>query len=154
MPIDHSLDHAVMLPGATIGILGGGQLGRMTAMAARSMGYDVQVLDPDPNCASRAVASRTITAPFSDAEAAAELARGCDVVTLEIEGGTLTLIEKTDGFVDLLSPVGLDATLTASLRPEEASRWRRALSQFATNAFGRSMWVSAPREDPRALATR
>ena len=75
----------MILPGATIGILGGGQLGRMTAMAARSMGYDVQVLDPDPNCASRAVASRTITAPFNDAAAAAELARGCDVVTLEIE---------------------------------------------------------------------
>ena len=74
-----------ILPGATIGILGGGQLGRMTAMAARSMGYDVHVLDPDPNCASRVVASRTITAPFSDAEAAAELARSCDVVTLEIE---------------------------------------------------------------------
>ena len=79
---------------------------------------------------------------------------GDETMTLEIEGGTLTLLEKTDGFVDLLSPVGLDATLTASLRPEEASRWRHALSQFATNAFGRSMWVSAPREDPRALATR
>jgi 5-(carboxyamino)imidazole ribonucleotide synthase len=76
---------APILPGATIGMLGGGQLGRMTAMAARSMGYDVHVLDPDPHCASRAVASRTITAPFSDADAAAELARGCDVVTLEIE---------------------------------------------------------------------
>ena len=49
------------------------------------MGYDVHVLDPDPNCATRPVASRTITAPFSDAEAAAELARGCDVITLEIE---------------------------------------------------------------------
>jgi hypothetical protein len=79
---------------------------------------------------------------------------GDETMTLEIEGGTLTLLEKTDGFVDLLSPVGLDATLTASLRPDDASRWRRALSQFATNAFGKSMWVSAPREDPRALATR
>lgn len=74
-----------ILPGATIGILGGGQLGRMTCMAARHMGYDVHVLDPDPNCAARAIASRTITAPFSDAEAAAELARSCDVITLEIE---------------------------------------------------------------------
>ena len=72
-------------PGATIGILGGGQLGRMTGMAARSLGYDVHVLDPDPNCPARAVASRVITASFSDAGGAAELARGCDVVTLEIE---------------------------------------------------------------------
>ncbi|MFN8571073.1 MAG: 5-(carboxyamino)imidazole ribonucleotide synthase [Gemmatimonadaceae bacterium] len=74
-----------LLPGATIGLLGGGQLGRMTGMAARSLGYDVQVLDPDPDCPARAIASRTITARFDDAEAAADLARECDVVTLEIE---------------------------------------------------------------------
>lgn len=76
---------APILPGATIGFLGGGQLGRMTAFAARSMGYDVAVLDPDPDCPAGAVASRLITAPYTDAAAAAELARGCDVVTLEIE---------------------------------------------------------------------
>lgn len=74
-----------ILPGATIGFLGGGQLGRMTAMAARSMGYDVQVLDPDPHCSTGPIASRVITASFNDVEAAVELARGCDVVTLEIE---------------------------------------------------------------------
>lgn len=74
-----------ILPGATIGFLGGGQLGRMTAFAARAMGYDIHVLDPDAACASRAVASRTITAGFNDVAAAVELARGCDVVTLEIE---------------------------------------------------------------------
>jgi 5-(carboxyamino)imidazole ribonucleotide synthase len=78
-------DGSPILPGATIGILGGGQLGRMTAMAARSMGYDVHVLDPDPDCSARPVASRVVTARFDDADAAADLARGCDVVTLEIE---------------------------------------------------------------------
>jgi 5-(carboxyamino)imidazole ribonucleotide synthase len=74
-----------ILPGATIGLLGGGQLGRMTGYAARSLGYDVHVLDPDPACPARAIASRTITASFTDAAAAAELAGGVDVVTLEIE---------------------------------------------------------------------
>ncbi len=74
-----------ILPGATIGILGGGQLGRMTAMAARSLGYDVHVLDPDPACASRSVVDRCITASFEDPSAAEELAKGCQVVTLEIE---------------------------------------------------------------------
>jgi 5-(carboxyamino)imidazole ribonucleotide synthase len=74
-----------ILPGATIGFLGGGQLGRMAAMAARSMGYDVRVLDPDPTCSARPLASHTITAPWADASAAAELARASDVVTLEIE---------------------------------------------------------------------
>jgi 5-(carboxyamino)imidazole ribonucleotide synthase len=74
-----------ILPGATIGFLGGGQLGRMAAMAARSLGYDVRVLDPDPACPARAVATRTITAAFDDVGAAEELARECDVLTLEIE---------------------------------------------------------------------
>jgi 5-(carboxyamino)imidazole ribonucleotide synthase len=74
-----------ILPGATIGILGGGQLGRMTAIAARTLGYDVHVLDPDPECAARAVVDRLVTARFDDADAAADLARNCDVVTLEIE---------------------------------------------------------------------
>ena len=79
------MSHAPVPPGATIGFLGGGQLGRMTAMAARTMGYDVRVLDPEPDCPARPVASRTITAAWSDVAAAAELAQGCAAVTLEIE---------------------------------------------------------------------
>jgi 5-(carboxyamino)imidazole ribonucleotide synthase len=75
----------VIPPGSTIGILGGGQLGRMTAMAARTLGYHVHVLDPDANCAASAVADRVVAAKFDDADAAADLARQCDVVTLEIE---------------------------------------------------------------------
>ena len=74
-----------ILPGATIGIFGGGQLGRMTAMAAREMGYRIQVLDPDPACAARFVVDSCIEAAWDDAREAANLARGCDVVTLEIE---------------------------------------------------------------------
>jgi len=75
----------VIPPGSTIGILGGGQLGRMTAMAARTLGYYVHVLDPDANCAASAVADRVVAAKFDDPDAAADLARQCDVVTLEIE---------------------------------------------------------------------
>lgn len=74
-----------ILPGATLGILGGGQLGRMTAMAARPLGYKVHVLDPDPSCAARFVVERCLTAAFDDDFAAADLARHCSVVTLEIE---------------------------------------------------------------------
>lgn len=74
-----------VLPGATIGILGGGQLGRMTAMAARSLGYRIQVLDPDPSCPARFVVDSCFAASLDDAEAAEDLARGCDVVTIEIE---------------------------------------------------------------------
>ncbi|MBX3173308.1 MAG: 5-(carboxyamino)imidazole ribonucleotide synthase [Gemmatimonadaceae bacterium] len=57
----------------------------MTAMAARTLGYDVKVLDPEARCPARGVSSVTITAPWSDAKAAAELAEGCAAVTLEIE---------------------------------------------------------------------
>jgi 5-(carboxyamino)imidazole ribonucleotide synthase len=74
-----------VLPGGTIGILGGGQLGRMTALAAHELGYRVHVLDPDAACAASPVVERVLVAPFDDADAAAELARGVDVVTLEIE---------------------------------------------------------------------
>ena len=72
-------------PPATIGILGGGQLGRMTALAARNMGFGVQVLDPSPDCAAAPVADRVVTAGFNDAAGAESLARECAVITLEIE---------------------------------------------------------------------
>ena len=74
-----------ILPGSTIGFLGGGQLGRMTAFAARAMGYDVHVLDPDPTAPARAVATRFIEAPFDDADAIVRLAEGCAVLMPEIE---------------------------------------------------------------------
>ena len=84
---------AILFPGATIGILGGGQLGRMTAMAARSLGYRVQVLDPDPSCPARFVVDACFEASWEDAHAAADLARGSDVVTLEIEQIALASLE-------------------------------------------------------------
>jgi 5-(carboxyamino)imidazole ribonucleotide synthase len=74
-----------VLPGGTIGILGGGQLGRMMALSARTLGYQVQALDPDPACPARWVVDQCYTADFGDVKAAAQLARACDVVTLEIE---------------------------------------------------------------------
>lgn len=76
---------SAILPGATIGILGGGQLGRMTAMAARSLGYRIQAMDPDPSCPARFVVDACFEGSWDDARAAADLARGCDVITLEIE---------------------------------------------------------------------
>ena len=74
-----------VLPGATIGIFGGGQLGRMMTLAARVLGYHVIILDPDPKCAAGAVADRVIAAKFDDVAAATELAHACDVLTVEIE---------------------------------------------------------------------
>ena len=76
---------STVLPGGTLGFLGGGQLGRMAVIAAREMGYHVRVLDPDPECAARAVADAQVVASFDDVEAARTLARTCDVVSYEIE---------------------------------------------------------------------
>jgi 5-(carboxyamino)imidazole ribonucleotide synthase len=84
---------SAILPGATIGILGGGQLGRMTAMAARSLGYRIHVMDPDPSCPARFVVDACFEGDWDDARAAAELARGSDVVTLEIEQVSLECLD-------------------------------------------------------------
>ncbi|MDI3255348.1 MAG: 5-(carboxyamino)imidazole ribonucleotide synthase [Bacillota bacterium] len=89
---------SALLPGSTIGILGGGQLGRMTAMAARSLGYRVQVMDPDPSCPARFVVDACFEGAWDDARAAADLARGSDVVTLEIEQVSLACLEAAAKF--------------------------------------------------------
>ena len=75
----------VVEPGGLIGILGGGQLGRMTAMAARTMGYRVRVLDPDPDCPASFVVDEVIAGKWEDVAAAERLANGVGAVTLEIE---------------------------------------------------------------------
>ncbi len=74
-----------VLPGETIAILGGGQLGRMSAMAARSLGYRVNVLDPEPACAARGVSDLCVTGRFDDVDALERTVQGASVVTLEIE---------------------------------------------------------------------
>jgi 5-(carboxyamino)imidazole ribonucleotide synthase len=72
-------------PGGTLAILGGGQLGRMMAMAARTMGYHVRVMDPESRCPASFVVDETIVGKWDDAAAAQRLATGADAVTLEIE---------------------------------------------------------------------
>ena len=59
----------MILPGATLGVLGGGQLGRMFAHAASRMGYKVAVLDPDPASPAGAVADHHLQADYGDARA-------------------------------------------------------------------------------------
>ncbi len=75
----------VVEPGGLIGILGGGQLGRMTAMAARTMGYRVRVMDPDAGCPASFIADEVVVGEWGDSGAARRLASGTDAVTLEIE---------------------------------------------------------------------
>lgn len=86
-----------VLPGSTIGVLGGGQLGRMLALAGRHMGYRFVTLDPTEDSPCGQVADRQITAPYNDAEAARELAQLSDVITYEFENvdaGVAAMLES------------------------------------------------------------
>ncbi len=96
-----------ILPGATIGILGGGQLGRMMAMAARSLGYRIQVMDPDPSCPARFVVDACFEGSWDDARAATELARGCDVITLEIEQIAVASLEAASRYAPVRPGIDL-----------------------------------------------
>jgi len=81
------------LPGSTIGMLGGGQLGRMFTMAARSMGYEVIVLDPDPDSPAGKLATDHICAEYTDQTALNYMAKTCNVVTTEFENVPATTLE-------------------------------------------------------------
>ena len=72
-------------PGSTIGILGGGQLGRMMALAAARLGFDAAILTPRPDSPASRVSAHTLVAAYDDPDALAELARLSDVVTYEFE---------------------------------------------------------------------
>ncbi|WP_179403481.1 5-(carboxyamino)imidazole ribonucleotide synthase [Burkholderia guangdongensis] len=87
-----------ILPGAWLGMVGGGQLGRMFCFAAQSMGYRVAVLDPDPTSPAGAVADRHLRAAYDDEAALAELAELCDAVSTEFENvpaASLDLLART-----------------------------------------------------------
>ncbi len=72
-------------PPSTIGIIGGGQLGRMLALSARDLGYRVAVLDPDPEAPAAGLADRIEVGAYDDIAAALRMAEGCAVITYELE---------------------------------------------------------------------
>ena len=80
-------------PGATIGILGGGQLGRMTAMAAARLGYRCHILAPEPESPAADVAAAWTRADYADREALDAFAASVDVVTLEFENVPVETLE-------------------------------------------------------------
>ena len=87
----------MILPGATLGMLGGGQLGRMFTTAAQTMGYKVIVLDPDPHSPAGVIADQHLCAKYDDEEILESLARACDAVTTEFENipaSTLAYLES------------------------------------------------------------
>lgn len=85
---------APILPPATIGMLGGGQLGRYALVAARLMGYRTMVLEPDPNAPAGAVADEHIVAEYDDVDALQRLGSACAVVTTEFENPPAAALES------------------------------------------------------------
>ncbi len=92
---------AMLPPGATIGILGGGQLGRMLALAAARLGLRAHIYDPAPDGPGAQVAHRATVAGFEDAEALAAFARSVDVVTYEFENIPTGALDAVEAFCPL-----------------------------------------------------
>jgi len=111
-----------IMPYQWIGIIGGGQLGRMMCIAAKAMGYYVAVLDPTQNCPAGQVADKEITAQYNDIEAIKQLASISDVITYEFENidyDALTYLER-----DAYLPQGSQVLKTTQHRFREKSAIR------------------------------
>jgi 5-(carboxyamino)imidazole ribonucleotide synthase len=93
--------HAPILPGATLGMLGGGQLGRMFTQAAQTMGYRVMVLDPDVNSPAGIIADEHLCAAYDDETALKTMADNCAAVTTEFEN----IPSTTLAFLEALTTV-------------------------------------------------
>ncbi len=113
-----------ILPPAMLGILGGGQLGRMFAVAAKTMGYRVTVLDPDPNAPCADFADVHLCNAFDDQAALAEMARTCAAITTEFENVNADSMRWLAGHVPV-SPSG-DCVAIAQDRIVEKSYIRKA----------------------------
>ncbi|MEO7372165.1 MAG: ATP-grasp domain-containing protein, partial [Ilumatobacteraceae bacterium] len=106
-------------PPATLGILGGGQLGRYFVVAARAMGYGTVVLEPDPNAPAGRVADEHIVAAFDDEAALRHLASRCAVVTIEFENPPASAMELL-GKHTLIHPAAAVVAIAQDRRTEKA----------------------------------
>ena len=127
-----------LAPGSTIGVIGGGQLGRMLALAAAPLGYRVHILDPDPDCCARAVCAAFTQADYGNRAALAAFADSVDVATYEFENVDAGPLEEVAARVSLFPPL-------VALR---IAQDRIAEKEFATAHGGRTApWA---RVDSRA----
>jgi 5-(carboxyamino)imidazole ribonucleotide synthase len=126
-------------------------------MAARSLGYRVQVMDPDPSCPARFVVDACFEGSWDDAKAAADLARGCDVVTLEIEQVSLDALRAAARYAPVRPGEALLAIIQDRIAQKEwlsahnvpVGPYRAILSaqdmQAAIEEFGRDCFVKSAR---------
>lgn len=128
-------------PGSTIGILGGGQLGRMLALAAARLGFDVAILTPEGDSPAGRVAARTLVADYTDEAALTELAKVCGVVTYEFENVPAAAVSKLTALGCPVAP-GERALAVAQDRVQEKS---------FLNSVGVPTVAFASAEDPEGV---
>jgi 5-(carboxyamino)imidazole ribonucleotide synthase len=109
----------IVMPGGTIGVLGGGQLGRMMALAARRMGYRVHTLSPGSDTPTGQIADVEIDAEYEDLDAIRAFARGVDVVTFEFENVPAETLEAAADLVPV-RPAGGALHITQQRSREKA----------------------------------
>ena len=132
-----------LLPGATLGVLGGGQLGRMMAIEARRMGYRVVVLDPSPRCPTAQVADGFVVGALDDLDSAKHLAKQVDVVTLDTEHVPADLLEELEQLV----PVRPGASVLRTINDRQIQK------QFLDKlGLPQAAWAPATTEEELAAA--
>lgn len=127
---------SALLPGSTIGILGGGQLGRMLAIAAAQLGYRCHIYAPAGDNVAFDVAAQNTIAAYDDLDALKAFAKACDVVTFEFENVPVTPLQSIAGDVPIHPPV--KALEIGQDRVDEKEFVRRLGGKTANFAVARS----------------
>ena len=139
----------IIAPGATLGVLGSGQLGRMFTIAARRMGYRVHTFSPDQDTPTGQVADREITAPYEDLDALRAFAKDVSVVTFEFENVPSEAVHALDGLVPV-RPSG-----TALYTAQQRGREKAFLSGggFPTVPFARATTLAELQQGITSIGT-
>ena len=124
---------------STVGIVGGGQLGRMLALAGADLGLDVGILDPDPDAPGARVAAFNVVGGYGDPDALAQLARRCDVVTYEFENVPPAALE------------GLSVPVRPPVRALEVGQDRLDEKRFLRSLGIETAPFEAVERDPRTI---
>jgi 5-(carboxyamino)imidazole ribonucleotide synthase len=139
----------IIAPGATLGVLGSGQLGRMFTIAARRMGYRVHTFSPDQDTPTGQVADREITAPYEDLEALRAFAEDVAVVTFEFENVPSDAVHALEGLVPVRP------SRTALYTAQQRGREKAFLSArgFPTVPFARASTLAELQDGVARIGT-
>jgi 5-(carboxyamino)imidazole ribonucleotide synthase len=139
----------IIAPGATLGVLGSGQLGRMFTIAARRMGYRVHTFSPDQDTPTGQVADREITAPYEDLEALRAFAKDVAVVTFEFENVPSDAVHALEGLVPVRP------SRTALYTAQQRGREKAFLSErgFPTVPFARASTLAELQDGVARIGT-